>query len=264
MRIIMTLGILMGLAGSVQAHEFWLEPLEYRVAPGGKISARALNGQEFVGKEYSYNARGYERSGIFAGSATGKIPGQTGQRPAVQVNAIGPGLNVIYHQSAASTVVYETMEKFESFLRGKRLEATLAEHKARGLPSENIVEGYFRFVKALVAVGDGAGADRAVGMPYELVALTNPYTGSGDMRLQLLYRGKPEANQPVYVFHRRAGKVKEVFLRTDGRGVVSVPRMAGEFQVNAVKIMPAGKALRQRFKAVWQTLWASSVYEIAG
>lgn len=264
MRILTLISTAILLAGSAQAHEFWLEPQDYRLNPGEKIVARALNGEEFVGKEFSYSPRGYERSGVVAGGTTAKIPGEMGQRPAVQVDPAGPGLNIVYHQSAASTVIYESMERFEKFLLGKRLDAALAEHKSRGLPTENIVEGYFRFVKALVAVGDGAGSDRAVGMPYELVALTNPYTDGGDMRLQLLYRGNPEPNEPVYVFHRNAGKVQELFLRTDGRGVVTVPRMPGEFQVNAVRIMPASQALQDRFKAVWQTLWAASVYEISG
>ena len=258
------LGAVLLFGTNVTAHEFWLEPEKYQLESGEKIVAKALNGENFVGTEYSYTPRGYARSGVVAGDAKAEIPGKSGQRPAVQVQPPADGLNVVYHASAASTVVYPTMEKFESFLRGKRLEAALAVHKERGYPTENIIEGYYRFVKALVASGSGDGADRAVGMPFELVALDNPYTSSGDIRFSLLFEGKPRADTPVYVFHRHNGAVQELFLRTNGSGQVTVPRMPGEFQVNAVLLMEAGAKMKAQLKATWQTLWAASVYEIAG
>lgn len=264
MKIIGVIAGLLALANGAMAHEFWLEPEKYRLDAGEKIIAKALNGQNFVGTEYSYTPRGYARSGVIAGDNKIEIPGKAGQRPAVQVNPAGSGLNIVYHASAASTVIYPTMEKFESFLRGKKLEAALEIHKQRGYPTENIIEGYYRFVKALVASGTGEGRDRAVGMPLELVALDNPYTSKGDIRFVLLYNGKPEPDTPVYVFHRQGGKVQEFFLRTNAKGNVTVPRLPGEFQVNAVVLLEPGAKMKKQLKAVWQTLWAASVYEISG
>lgn len=246
------------------AHEFWFEPLKYHLKSGEKIEARAINGQHFEGREFSYSPREYQRSGVVAGDVTTELDGKSGQRPAVSVKPAGDGLNIVYHSSSALKVVYPGMEKFESFLRGKRLEWALDVHKEKGYPTKNIGEGYFRFVKALVAVGDGAGSDRAVGMSYELVAHTNPYTDRGDMIFSLFYRGKPEANSPVFVFHRSGGKVTEIRLRTDANGRVTVPGMPGEFMVNAVRIMEASQTMKDRFDVNWQTLWAATVYQISG
>ncbi len=262
MRLLPLIALL--LASPAAAHEFWLEPTEFRIDVDDKIIAKTINGEEFSGSEFSYSPRGFQRSGIIAGQANTTISGDMGQRPAVQVAPAGPGLNILFHQTAAQTIVYEDMERFVRFLQGKRLDAVVAEHEARGLPTEDIVEGYFRFAKALVAVGDGAGADRSTGLTYELIALDNPYTSGGDIRYQLLYRGKAEAGEPVYIYHRQGTKVQKLTLRTDGNGRVTVPRMPGEFMINAVKIMPAGKTLQERVDAVWQTLWASSVYQIDG
>jgi len=269
----MTLTRMTALAGAfaalmslpATAHEFWLEPVDYRVAEGDPIRARAINGEDFKGTEFGYSGARFDRSGIIAGSVRNKISGQPNARPAVSVPAAGPGLNIVYHQSSMMTLTYEDMFKFERFLKGKHLEATLETHRARGYAEENIREAYFRFVKALVAVGDGAGQDEALGMAVELVALENPYTTGGDIPVVLLSRGEPVPNAYVYVFQRAGnGKpVSKIELWTDARGVVTVPRgQGGEFMVNAVEIAETSDQIREASKAEWMTLWASLTFEV--
>ncbi len=249
-------------AAPASGHEFWLEPLAYRVSPNARIEARARNGEDFEGVEYSYSPRGYARSGIIAGGAEGPIPGDSGQCPAVQVAPLAEGLNVLYHASAASRIVYPDMAKFEKFLRGKRLEAALEIHRAKGFPTEKISESYYRFVKALVAVGDGAGADRAVGLPFELVAETNPYTERTDITYRLLWQGEPDANAPVFFFLKQGEEVEKTELMTDAEGRVTIPRVPGEYMINAVRIVEAAPPDQERMNAVWTTLWAASTYRV--
>ena len=163
-----------------------------------------------------------------------------------------------------STIVYDDLEKFEAFLVGKGLESALDAHKSAGLPEEKIREIYFRFVKTLVAVGGSAGADRPVGMPWELVAIDNPYTSGGDVRVGLLKSGRVVAGAPIYVFRKAAdGSVEKINLVTDDSGRVTVPGGPGEYMVNAVGISRPSEQLAERTEAHWQTVWASLTYEIA-
>ena len=244
------------------AHEFWLEPLDYRVDPGERIQARTINGENFVGREFSYSAPAFKQSGIIAGGTRNPIPGNSGDRPAIDVAPAGNGLNILFHASSMSVLTYPKMEKFESFLRGKHLDFGIEQHRARGLPEEKIREAYFRMVKALVAVGDGAGEDKFVGLPFELVARTNPYTSRGDVTVSLLRGGKPLGNYPIYVFRRTAGEVTKLDLKTDGAGNVRVPRgPGGEFLVNAVELSEPSDAIAKAGKAHWQTIWAGLTYE---
>ncbi len=254
--------VLLTTAWPAMAHEFWLEPLAYRVAPGERIAARARNGEFFEGVELSYSARGYAQSGIALGDATGRLMGDNGQRPAVQTRPLGPGLNILYHTSTASRLTYDDLTKFEAFLRGKRLEAALAQHLAEGLPTQDISEGYFRFAKALIAVGDGQGSDRALGLGFELVAETNPYTDQGDTRFRLLYRGQPRANAPAFVFLKRGEAVEKIELTTDAQGRFSVPSGPAEVMVNAVMIRPSSSRMREQMGTIWTTLWASTTYRV--
>lgn len=257
------IGIILALcAAPLAAHEFWLEPEGYRVAPGASISARAINGENFEGVEYSYSDAAYSRSGVISPAGRAKLRGEAGQRPAVSVPGAAEGLNVIFHASPVNKLIYPGMEKFEKFLRGKKLEAALEIHRAKGFAEEKIGESYIRFAKALVAVGGGAGADAPIGLPYELVALSNPYTDGGPVRFSLLLDGKPAARAPVFVFIKQSGAVRKIWLETNGDGQFEVPREAGAFMVNAVRIIESNGKLKERFKTDWTTLWASLVYAI--
>ncbi len=246
------------------AHEFWIEPTDYRIAAGETIEARTFNGEDFSGIEYGYSEAGYQQSGVTSGSDARPILGENGDKPAIRTLPAGDGLNVLFHASAVRTLTYPTMEKFESFLKGKNLDWALEAHAERRLPEEDIREAYFRFVKALVAVGDGAGSDRLIGMPYELVALDNPYTASGDIRFQLYLNKQPVgAGIPAFVFHKTGEEVEKIDLTTDAEGRITVPRMPGEFMVNAVHIAEPSERLARSTQAEWVTLWAASNYQIA-
>jgi uncharacterized GH25 family protein len=264
-RIFITLAAILA-ALPAWAHEFWIEPVTYRVAPGETIEARTFNGEHFGGIEYGYSKAGYQQSGVVAGADARPIPGENGDKPAISTLPAGEGLNVLFHASAVSTLTYPTMGKFEHFIKGKRLDWVLEVHKERRLPDEDIREAYFRFVKALVAVGDGAGSDRLIGMPYELLALDNPYTDAGDIRFRVYLNKQPVgAGVPVFVFHKtgeRGAEPEKIELTTDAAGEVTVPRMPGDFMVNAVHITEPSEKLARSTRADWVTLWAASNYRI--
>jgi len=247
-----------------RAHEFWIEPVDYRVAPGETIEARTYNGENFGGIEYGYSKVGYQQSGVVAGDDARPIQGENGDKPAIRTLPAADGLNVLFHASAVRTLTYPTLTKFKSFLEGKHLDWALEAHAERRLPEEDIREAYFRFVKALVAVGGGAGSDRLVGMPYELLALDNPYTASGEIRFQLYLNQQPvDAGIPIFVFHKAGDEVEKIDLTTGAEGRFSVPRMPGEFMVNAVHITEPSELLVRSTRADWVTLWAASNYQIA-
>ena len=251
------------LTAPLAAHEFWLEPNAYRVAPGTPLEARAINGENFFGIEYSYSERSYARSGIIAGDTQVPITGKSGQKPAIAQAPAAEGLNILYHASPINTLTYANFTKFENFLKGKRLDGGIAEHKRLDLPEEGIKEVYFRYVKALVAVGNGAGSDRAVGMPYEWIALTNPYTDSGPMRFRLVLNGQSAREGiPAYVFHKRGTEVETTKLVTGKGGVVSVPRAPGDYLLNAVHLTRPNTKIEEATKAHWVTLWAALTYQI--
>ncbi len=254
------------IAPSAKAHEFWIEPLSYSVAVGDKIEGMLRNGEFFKGSSYPFVERGFTRFEIYNRSGGQPVPGRNGDSPALQIKAEKGGLHVAAYASTVSTVVYKKFEKFKSFVDSKGLGHIVDQHRAEGLSEEKVVETYYRYSKALIKVGSGAGRDVKVGMPIELVAELNPYTSAGadGVRFRLFWLGKPLPNWDVQVFKKAnpTDKGELSHYTTDSNGRVFVPAEGGgDFLVNAVQITKprASDAARN---AQWESIWAATTYRI--
>ncbi|MEO0636838.1 MAG: DUF4198 domain-containing protein [Pseudomonadota bacterium] len=256
---------------AAQAHEFWLWPESYEIDPGQAATATIRVGEHFKGNSYTYNPRDFERFDVLMAGEMSPVSGQLGDRPAMRVPDAEPGLLIGIHQSDLDRLTYSDFEKFKTFARLEGEDAAIDAHTMRGLPESGFEEVYRRFAKTYLSVGTGEGMDRPVGMAFELVALTNPYTDKGDMRFQLLRDGKPDANAQVAVWSRELGAATEagsptkgdrVLFRTDDMGEVAIPTVKGrEYLASAVRILQPGPAeLAARPDAVWYSLWASATW----
>lgn len=247
------------------AHEFWLEPEAFRLQPGERLVARGFVGETLAGEELGYYPEATERLDLTLGANTVPLAGAPEQVPAVDARTLGEGLHVLRFQSANYQVRYPTLEEFETFLKEWDFDWAVAEHAARDFPREDIREVYFRYAKALVAVGDGEGADRALGMPIELVALDNPYLAKpGDtLEIELRFLDAPLADGRVKHFHRAPdGTVEMTRLRSDAAGRITVPASPGLHLVNAVHLDLASERMQMFLGAAWQSLWASLTYGV--
>lgn len=240
-------------ATAASAHDFWIRPASFRPAPGDHVTASLRVGEPFRGTDVERRASHLERFTLFSTGRTA-LAGREGATPAGLFRATGRGLQVIAYESRP--VPHEMPpRRFAAYLSHAGLVAV-----AGGRSAGNVVrERFKRCAKSLIAVGDAKGADRAVGLPLELVAETNPYTVTvGDeLVVVLLHHGRPlegalvaatSAEDPGDVLRRR----------TDGSGRVAVGvRHAGVWLITAVHI---GESPSPRFD--WDSLWASLTFEI--
>jgi uncharacterized GH25 family protein len=261
--------VVLGLAGwlgavSASAHEFWISPEAYQVPEGGTITAHIRVGQNFAGSAYSYIDMNIARFDLVQGESVVPVTGRMGDRPALNMAAPGPGLWVAVHQTSDSFLRYDKREMFVDFVTHKDFAWVLEEHAARGLPETGFRERYSRYAKALLAVGDGAGADREVGLLTEIVALANPYTDdlSGGLPVRVLYEGAPRANVQVEVFARdAAGEVTVTTTRTDTDGQAVIAVAPGtEYLVDAVVMRPLEPEAED--DPVWESLWAALTFAV--
>jgi uncharacterized GH25 family protein len=250
---------------ALNAHELWLEPLDFTVETNGSLVANIVNGQHFDGPRLSYIPRRFQQFLIVNGADINEIEGRIGDTPAAQVLSAADGLNVLVYESLVQTVTYETFDRFATFVAHKDLGVTLEDHLALGYPEADFTEAYRRFSKSLVAVGDGAGADRRVGLETELVALTNPYTDdvTQGFQVQLFYQDAARPDVQVEVFERAAdGGVAVTTVRTNAQGIATVPVLPGhDYMLDAVYLRaPEGTAVET--SAVWETLWANLTFAV--
>ncbi len=249
------------LTGPVSAHEFWIEPLEYQIQTASEIKAELKVGQEFNGSSYPYRPTQFERFDLVADTVT-EVQGRIGDNPALNMVAPSDGLIVVVHETKDNRLTYTEFHKFEKFVAHKAFPNVIEEHDKRGISRERFVETYRRYAKALVAVGDAKGADIAVGMKTEIVALANPYTSVlSEMPVQVLLDGAPRANAQVELFEKDAAGEVNITLHTTGvDGKVALPVKQGyRYLVDAVwaEALPNNDPEKG---AVWKTHWAALTF----
>ncbi|WP_238363869.1 DUF4198 domain-containing protein [Mesobacterium pallidum] len=251
------------LALPAAAHEFWIDPLAYEVAPGNPVAADLRVGEDFDGPSYSYVPRNFTRFELVLDGVVTPVEGRLGDRPALSMDAPGEGLLVVVHQTAGQDLTYSGWDKFESFVTHKDFAWALDRHLERGFTKEKVREHYIRYGKSLIAVGDGAGQDARQGLETEIVALDNPYTDdvSAGMRVQVFYDGALRGDVQVELFDRApSGEVTSGTYRTDPDGVALLPVAAGhEYLADSVVMREVDGPADG---PAWESLWASLTFAV--
>ncbi len=255
------LSFCLAAVSGASAHEYWIAPTEYVIAPGVPLAAHLRVGQGMTGIDQVYLPRGFTRFEIAGPEVTEAVTGRVGDRPAIYQVPPDEGLVAVIFESVERSLSWKALEDFAAFVEAHDLGDAIAAHGARGLPEAGFDEVYTRHAKALVSVGEGSGADRAFGMPVEIVALANPYEGTPQaLPVRLLEGGAPRPDAQLEMFVRAAGTkdaIEPVRLRSDADGVVRVPLTPGtEVMLNFVVLRPDAGA------APWRSLWASLTFAV--
>lgn len=83
----------------LRAHEFWIEPEAWRVAPEAVISARLINGQHFEGMELSAETATPTRAQAIRDDGTVALDPKGHAKPALAFRPAGPGLTTLLYQT---------------------------------------------------------------------------------------------------------------------------------------------------------------------
>jgi uncharacterized GH25 family protein len=256
-------GTLALLPSALAAHEFWVVPSSFRPAPGGPVAVRLLVGERLQGDPVPRDPMQVERFRVVGPAGEKRVGGPPGSEPAGLLRAGAPGLHWIVYDSARTRIEL-TSEKFEEALQQEGLERILELRRQQGSTGKPTAEVFSRCAKALVrvgggAAGSGAGFDRVLGLPLELVPEADPtaLAAGGELPLRLLYGGKPLAGAQVAALHSRHREGK-IAGRTDASGRVRLRLPEGGFWlVKAVHMIPAPAGT----KAEWESFWASLTFE---
>ncbi len=244
------------------AHEFWIEPERFQLAPDENLVARFKNGENFEGINLGFFEHRSKRFDLVSGGDVQPLMPRAGDIPVLDMAMPEPGLIIVAHETEASTIRYSDWADFQAFANHKGFPDIRTRHLERDLPETGFSELYTRHAKALVRVGDGSGSDRALDHETEFVALTNPYTEdlSAGFQLQLFYRGAPRADAQVEIFERTPeGEVRVSITRTDAEGRATVPVQPGHaYLLDAVVLRPGPEGAEH----AWETLWASLTFEV--
>ena len=255
------------LAAPAGAHEFWIEVEDYTIAPEGQLSAALMVGEDFEGSSYAYIPVNFRLFELAIGDEEPRpAVGRIGDRPALQAEIDEAGLLKIIHVTRDYQLTWDSWGEFTDFVAHKAGKGVLEGHAEEAYPQEDVREVYSRYGKALVAVGEGSGEDRLFGLPTEIVARENPYTGdlSDGFDVQLYYGAEPRADAQIEVFSKAGAEdVRLETVRTDADGRATVPVEPGRtYLLNAVVFRQPSGELDPEFDPMWETLWASLTFAV--
>ncbi len=255
------LAVLLWLVAPAAAHEFWIEPANFRPPVGKPLDVQLLVGQDFRGDTVIYLPDAFERFATITSRGRQNVSGLPGDDPAARLTPAEPGLMLIAYQSTPYELKLDG-KTFERYLGMEGLDGIRALRAQRGEQDRPVHEVYTRYAKSLIAVGgrdDGLDARRPIGLRLEIVPQTAIYRLKRDqpLEVQLLYENRPLANVQVLALSKTKPKTR-LLQRTDanGRARFVLPH-ADVWLLSAVHMIPAPADA----KADWESFWASLTFD---
>jgi uncharacterized GH25 family protein len=249
--------VMLAAAGSVRAHDLWIEPSTFHPTAGATVAVGLRVGQNFIGDPVPRFSRAIEQFVVRQDGSEQPIGGLENTDPAGWLRADGRSTAMIVYRSQASFIELPA-DKFEDYLRLEGLDRIIDMRTERGERAKPGREYFSRYAKALLA-GERASADvtQPLGLAYEIVPQADPTAGAVPFRGQVLYGGKPLAGALVVAIWRDDPSLR-LTMRSDARGAFSfvLPR-AGVWLVKSVHMVRASFFSR----ADWESLWASLTFE---
>lgn len=252
---------LLWLMAPAAAHEFWIEPANFRPPAGKPFDVSLKVGQYFQGDSLVYLPYTFERFVTITARGKKDVSGVPGDDPAARLTPSEPGLMFIVYQSTIYDLKMEA-KAFDGYLEMEGLDGIRALRAQRGEQDKPSREIYSRFAKSLIAVDDrdsGLDATRPVGLRMEIVPLSQIYRlkPGQPVEVQVLYENRPLANAQVLALSKTKSKTR-LLQRTDanGRARIVLPH-ADVWLLSAVHMIPAPDAA----KADWESFWASLTFD---
>ncbi|MDF7812320.1 DUF4198 domain-containing protein [Hymenobacter sp. YC55] len=252
------------------AHEFWLMPPQFFIAPGTTLNLPVFVGENFTGERWAGKSRRVTQLVHYAPTGPEDLlaTATTADTLHPNVTFAQPGTHMVALATNNAFITLEA-EKFNAYLKEEGLDYILMQRQQQGALNKPGREAYSRCTKTLVQVGNPGASDtarawsRPTGLPLELVPEQNPYTlrTGSSLTIRVLADGQPKAGQLVQVWQRSVGqpvKIIRLYSNQNGRVLFRLTN-PGQFMVSTVRMMPAKLP-----EADWQSNWSTLTFGFRG
>jgi hypothetical protein len=259
--------VMIGLSATlVAAHDLFLKPDAFFVAPGATVHLTAMNGT-FTTSEASVTADRLIDLAIVgpAGRTRGEMSAWTAPGKASKWDVkLGAAGTYVLGASLRQRLITMKGPAFNDYLKDDGLPDILAARKAKGELAKPSTERYAKHVKALIQVGDARSSSYStvLGYPAELVPIENPYEvarGARVLHVKALVDGRPMPDQVILAGGRTlsGGRIAAQNVRTDAQGVATIALATpGVWYVKFIRMVrvPAVPRDSVDYESKWATL----------
>ena len=258
------LGLLLLIVGvaTLDAHDLFLKPFAFFVAPGTDARVRVLNGTFEKSENSITRNRLRDLSVVGPGGATHPDTStwsETGDTSVLVFRTGAAGTYVVGASTLPRTLRLDA-KAFNEYLASDGITDMLESRKRANELNVSSHERYSKHVKTLIQVGDARtpGFDTVLGYPAEIVPLDNPYAARvGEVvRARVLVDGRPAANQLV-ISGGRTPTGARLPMRNVRSGPDGVARVAigspGYWYIKFIHMVPVtGDSVN--YESKWATL----------
>ena len=184
---------------------------------------------------------------------------RNGNFPAIQTLVSGKGFHVLNYETNNEFLKYDSVEKFEDFIKEQGLQNTINKFDRNKIPTEN----YRRFAKVLITDGNKNFFIQKTKLDFELIALNSPYDSKNNLfKFQLFEKNKPLGNWQVTIFSKDEKNIYKEKIKTNQNGLGKIKIIKNRFYLlSAVKLDKANYLQKLKYKSDWFSLWASLVFK---
>ena len=244
---------------NVHAHELWLEPINFKFNNNEVSKIHIKVGQNFNGSPFGYYDPNKKNLYLENKDKVINLPQRDGNFPAIQTLILDKGFHVLTYETNYEFLKYESIEKFEDFLKEQNFESTLEKFDKNKLPTES----YRRFAKALMTNGNKSFFIQKPKLDFEIIALTSPYNLKEEIfEFQLFEKGNPLENWQITIFSRDEENSYKEIVKTNPNGVGKIRIFENRtYLLSAVKLDKANYIEKLKYKSDWFSLWASLTFK---
>lgn len=244
---------------NVHAHELWLEPINFKFNNKEVSKIHIKVGQNFNGSPFGYYDPNKKNLYLENKNKVINLPQRDGNFPAIQTLILDKGFHILNYETNYEFLKYESIEKFEDFLKEQNFESTLEKFDKNKLPTES----YRRFAKALMTNGNKSFFIQKPKLDFEIIALTSPYNLKEEIfEFQLFEKGNPLENWQITIFSRDEENSYKEIVKTNPNGVGKIRIFENRtYLLSAVKLDKANYIEKLKHKSDWLSLWASLTFK---
>ncbi len=251
------------------AHDFWVVPSRFIIAPGATVSVALNTGDQFPVSDSAVKSERIELASLVtAGGSTPFMSYRTeGKSTMVDVAAPRQDGGAIVEVVLKPLATKQPRASFDDFVKHEGLDAVsalLAREPQRRAEERRT---YAKYAKTLVRIGTGKGAAAVyrepLGHRLEIVPEADPYSlKTGEMLpLRLYFDGRPLAGARVVMGSTdtaTATQSKLPGVRTDAEGSARLPldKKGGVHYIHTLHMIPATGA-----DVEWESFWATLTFE---
>jgi uncharacterized GH25 family protein len=244
------------------AHDFWLQPAAFQIAPGAATPLTVQVGDHGQRQRSPIAARRIVRF-----EAIGPA-GRVDLRPALHLGAVAgdadltfaqPGAYVVALETDAGAVSRQPAARFNAYLADEGLTPALAARRRAGREAAEGTESYSRSAKTIVQAGAAGGADlaRPLGLPLEIVleGSRDPGARAAALPVRVFWKGRPLPGALVKLADLAHDTQPLEARRTDTSGRTRfTPPARGAYRLTVAWTEPLPASAETDFRTVFSSL----------